>query len=448
MGFSQKATLAVLLVVCLPSFALADSPTTGEELDTEGHETTSASAVPLTRDLDVSLILENYHAAIEKKEIELGPYDLELSEMTYSLGRILQANLQYNEAIHAYKQSLHLQRVNNGVYSLSQAPMLRGLAESNEKQGSIREASENYEKLLWIHLKTYGRNNARLIPLLDEIGQWHLDTYATSRQREDGYHISTAFDLYATAIELTTQHHGPSNLELINPLRKMAITSYYFALHQSLYPKFSEFGSLKPFGYRPLGTGTTSAYMLGRGSHYTRGRKAHNQILEILSNNTQVAPSDKAKSYADFGDWYLLFGHQKQAIQAYEKAHQIIEGDTQKQVVLNNLFGEPIMLPKRENQPSTRATSSTKTMADDSNPVAPAHTTTFDSYIDLSVDVTPQGRATNIKVKKVYPKEASEFESRATNIIHSRKFRPRFESGLPVLTNAFPVRVLIPNENS
>ena len=57
-------------------------------------------------------------------------------------------------------------------------------------------------------------------------------------------------------------------------------------------------------------------------------------------------------------------------------------------------------------------------------------------------------KPTNLKISEVYPEDADNYGYRARQTIRAKKFRPRFESGSPVLTNAFPIKVLIPNENS
>ena len=80
------------------------------------------------------------------------------------LGKTLQTSQRYEEAINAYRRSLYLKRVNDGVYSLSQAPMLRGIIESHIKQGQTDAAAENYEQLVWIHLKDVRQQRPQIDP--------------------------------------------------------------------------------------------------------------------------------------------------------------------------------------------------------------------------------------------------------------------------------------------
>jgi tetratricopeptide (TPR) repeat protein len=436
----------------------------------------------------LDLAIENHRSAIDQKENEVGPYDIELSEMVFGLGKTLQTSHRYDEAVAAYKRSLHLKRVNNGVYSLSQAPMLRGIIQSHLKQGQTHDAAEAYGQLIWIHMKTYGDNDPRLIPLLDEVSQWHLKSYIQTGDREDVEHLNAAYALYSTAIKLSSQHHGPNNLELVDLLKNLAIASYYQTLHQQRYPEYAELGTSVPFGYRPLGT--SGDERLRRGSYFLQGHAAHKKILDILANNPDVTPTDKAKAHTDLGDWHQLYGNYQLAISAYQQAHKVMEGNEQQEQVLSTLFGVPTMLPELETEiTADRASLTTeskvranedpvleKTTPESTAPKSTAQKDTSNkntanlketpqpavnftaladtilftqnSYVNLSVDVSEKGSATNMKIEAVYPKEASEYGQRAKRTIRAKKFRPRFESGQPVLTNAFPIKVLIPNENS
>jgi len=452
-----------------PTTEKADStsqPTMAKE-DTSNDTASELLSAILARNTalknSLNLAIENHRAAIEQKENEVGPYDLELSEMVYGLGKTLQTSQRYEEAINAYRRSLYLKRVNDGVYSLSQAPMLRGIIESHIKQGQTDAAAENYEQLVWIHLKTYGNNDPKLIPLMEEAGQWHLNAYIQTEEREDGYHLNAAFDLYSVAIKLSSEHYGSSNIELIDLLKNLAITSYYQTLHQQRYPEFAELGAGVPFGYRPLGT--TGDELLRRGSYYLHGHAAHRRILNILDNNPEVTSIDKAKAHTDLGDWFLLYGRQQLAINAYQQAHKVMDGDEQKDEVLTSLFGSPTMLPKLEtkivqetaitsNSLLTHLSTPPEQVSEDSKDTDNSNKRPYqslfvhDSYVNLTADITEKGSATNLKISEVYPEEASNYGHRARQTIKAKKFRPRFESGSPVLTNAFQIKVLIPNENS
>lgn len=463
----------VLSLLCFSACGLLSHSALTQTLDNPQTEpSTGHLQSALKKDIDLNTAIDNYRSAIEQREAEVGAYDPQLSEMTFSLGRAYQANHRYTEAIAAYKRSLYLNRVNNGVYSLTQAPMLRGMIESYTPLGDIKAISDRYDQLLWIHVKSYGQDDPKLIPLLSEISQWHLQTYIQTGGREDLYHLKTAFELYHVAIELSSKHEGPSNLSLLGLLNNLAMTSYYLAAHQQLYPEYSDIAPSPPFGYRPFDTNGDE--LMRKGSYFLHGRTAQSRILDIIETNPDLTPADQALAYTGIADWYLLFGRYQYAMKTYQLAHQVVEGDSHQKAILDTLFGSPTMLPiiganplgynPKVSQPSadegpTNTGKSSDTTVPESPTTELADTGTLtdislpkaitpQSYVNLSIDVTERGKVQNPQVQEVYPEDANDYRDQAKQTIRSRKFRPRFENGQPVATNAYPIKVLIPNESS
>ncbi|MEH6528960.1 MAG: hypothetical protein V7718_03355 [Porticoccus sp.] len=389
---------------------------------------------------DINFSIENYQSAIAQQENEAGPYDPALSELSFGLGNVLLYSHRYTDAISAYKRSMHLHRVNDGVYSPSQAPMLRGIIKSHVQLGQIKEASQNYRQLFWLHVKTYGKKDPRLIPLMSEIGQWHLETYAQTGHQEDIYHLKAASRLYLSAIELTTENLGSSHLQLVGLLNNLALTSYYFALHQRNYPDAWGNNASAPFGYRSFGL---SEETLRRGNLYLTGLKSYKRTLDIFENNPDAPVEGKAATYAQLGDWYLLFGYQDLAIESYHQAHSALNGVEQKDVILETLFGTPKMLPIVQKQTSTPPS-----VDGDKRRENPGHDDAslfIEAYVKVAIDVTPEGRVTEIDILKTHPENSPELEARVKWNLHASTFRPRFSDGHAVLTNDYPIKMLTPN---
>lgn len=464
MGFPQKTLNTVLLVACILTGAMVMADSQPDSLNTNSPATNNPTVNSLTvqRDnpitelnhvaptsdeqhalsdtTDINVSIENYQSAIAEQENEAGPYDPALSELSFGLGNVLLHNHRYTEAISAYKRSMHLHRVNDGVYSPSQAPMLRGIIKSHIQLGQIKDASQNYRQLFWLYVKTYGKKDPRLIPLMSEIGQWHLETYAQTGHQEDIYHLKAASRLYLSAIELTTENLGPSNLQLVGPLNNLALTSYYFALHQRNYPDAWGNNASAPFGYRSFGL---SEETLRRGNLYLTGLKSYQRTLDIFENNPDAPIEGKAATYAQLGDWYLLFGYQDLAIESYLQAHSALNGVEQEDVILKTLFGTPKMLPIVQKQTSTPSSvggekRSTKPEHDDAS-------LSIESYVKVAIDVTPEGKVTEIDILKTHPENSPELEARVKWNLHASTFRPRFSDGHAVLTNDYPIKMLTPN---
>ena len=445
MGFSQNVLGTLLLVTSILTGVAASADTPPAPLAINSDDSvidinTTPASLELSSAQDsiaTNLAIQNYLSAIDQQENEAGPYDPILSEMTYGLGNTLQHNHRYEEAIAAYKRSMHLHRVNDGVYSLSQVPMLRGIIKSHIELGSINEASQSYHQLLWLHMKTYGENDVRLIPLMDEVGQWHLETYAQMGRRDDLYHLQASLQLYSSAIDLTASQLGSTNLQLVDMLNNFALATYYHALHERLYPDAWGNPGGAPFGYRPFGF---SEETLRRGTHYLNGLASYRNALDILENNPDAPIQDKAETYAQLGDWNLLFGYPDAATEAYHQAHSVLGGVEQKDLILDALFGAPKMLPRIKKQPVVSSKVSKKP-GNNNDRLSVLN----ERYVNVSIEVTSEGRVTTIDILKTHPENAPELETRVKRSLHSSKFRPRFADGHAVLTSDFTMKMLTPH---
>ena len=385
---------------------------------------------------EFKLIADSHLLAIEQKENEEGPYSPELPEMLYSLGKIFQGDRRPNEAIAVYRKALYIKRINDGLYGLSQEAILRGIIESQASQGSITEITITYGQLLQVYLETYGQNNTDLIPLMNEVGQWNLDAYSQTGSRNDGSHLEIAFQLYSDAIRISTEHQGESSAKLLSLLDRLATTCYHLSAHQQLYPDFGELGVSVPFGYRSMAPANT---VQGRGAYFKHGRLIQDQMLKILNENHNFTKKEKALGQTSLGDWYLLFGKYRLALDAYKESYNIVAGNEEDKKDLDRLYSRPAMLPKRDSFFSSQGSE----IIESRKELTPPST---GGYVNLLTDITAAGSATNFKIQKIYPIEIHKHGDQAIETIRSRKFRPRLKDGVPELAADFPIRVIRPNE--
>ncbi|MFT7266853.1 MAG: tetratricopeptide (TPR) repeat protein [Porticoccus sp.] len=455
MNFTGNLTRILILCICVFSyhsvtiFAASAAVSSNTILDTfeekkdlaandpEQNNLPKKSAKTDAKDLsEFKLIVDSHLLAIEQKESEEGPYSLKLSEILYSLGRVLQSNRHPNEAIAVYRKALYIKRINDGLYGLSQEAILRGIIDSQASQGNITEATITYDQLLQVYLETYDQNSTDLIPLMSEISQWHLDAYSQTGSRNDGFHLEAAFQLYSDAIRILTEHQDESSTQLLSLLTSLATTCYHLSAHQQLYSDFGELEASIPFGYRSMSPQNT---VLGRGAYFNHGRLAQEQILKILNEDHSSTKKEKALGQTNLGDWYLLFGKYQLAIDAYKESYNIVTGDEEAKEDLDRLYSRPAMLPRRDSFFSSNGSGIIESRQKSTPP-------STGSYVNLLVDVTAAGSATNFNIQKIYPTEIYEYGERAIETIRSKKFRPRLKEGVPELATNLPIRVMLPNE--
>ncbi len=478
MGYSLKYTTGALMLLLtfgsLPAAQAdtpADLPETGTveqgsgqhesarqtiESDPAHGETTAQaekSDLQAAEAAEAAKIIADYQSAIDRREALAGPFDPELSELTFALGKTLQRQNRLKEAIQAFRHAMYVNRVNNGVYSLSQEPMLRGIINTHIQLGLISEAAEAYQKLLWLHRKTYGTDDPRILPLLDEIGQWHLRAYNARGHRDDIYHLNVAHGVYNRALAITAQQHGEDHRSMTGLLYNSAMTDYYLDRHQKKYANSWENTDLLSERFQQARWVADDPFLSK--NYFQNGRRANARMIDILEQDPSASAADKATGYIKTGDWFMLFNLTGPAIDNYQKAYRVLQ-QTNDTALIAALLGEPKMLPRpidsaimETESVLTAQTTSTERSSEQQETPMPDITEIVTSpsipaaYVMLAVNISEKGQPRKITTLSVSPEGGDGLERRARKTIIDTKFRPRFDNGQPVPTEALPVKVLI-----
>ncbi|MFT5131617.1 MAG: hypothetical protein ACI9SC_000076 [Gammaproteobacteria bacterium] len=369
--------------------------------------------------------IQYYEKLILELESSGGVYQNQLSEVLSSLGTTYQSIDQHEAAIDVFQRSLHITRVNDGLYGLNQIPMLEKLIESNSKLRDWDNLDKNYHNLYWISKRHYGDNNPELLALIDRIGRWHLQAYELEPGPESFSHLINAESLYNKSVEILQLHSGKYDIRLINALYGIALTNYQIAAQVSNAENFDDIRA----GYRES---SEARRMLQEERarqdlimhSYTKGKVAMNQIVDIHANNPILPVDTQAMAMTHLGDWYLLFNKRNSAAETYEQAYQLLQNDGMDPEKIDRLFGQPRTLPAIHLPVQNK---------EDLLPENP-------SYVLASFDVSSSGKAQNIQIIESEPEDNESYLRRAKRSIAATKFRPRFENGKPVETTGVSLR--------
>ena len=366
----------------------------------------------------LSQSIAQYEKSVTEREAIGGAYDIQLSEQFVSLATAYNKAGRHSEAEDAFKSALHINRVNNGIYSLSQEPMLRGIIESLHARGLTTEAGDYLGQLNLLHFKAYGEDDPRLLPILEETGLWHLAIYEQTRKlRQDLPHLSAAHSYFDTAITMAARHHATAQQQA-SLLRLFANTNYQMALHYTRYQSLPEedlFARQSWSAWEPADTSGRLRY-----DYYKNGRDALTQTLQFSND-----PGQTAQAYADLGDWYFLFGRRNSATEAYQRAHEIVTQSDNTQLA-EEIFYSPVILPTFR----VRTNDEQQELA----------------WAKVTMDITHKGLATNISVTEHSP--ASDFtavENYARENLPHLKFRPRYENGALVTARNVAMTITMPD---
>ncbi|MEZ0122719.1 MAG: hypothetical protein AB9Q22_13345 [Candidatus Reddybacter sp.] len=424
--------LFTLLLIAFNPKTLAD-PAAMAEMDDLSHQTeapipnlsTNNSETVSTRS-PVPAELASYYSTLQSYAAE-GPYHQNSSEVLYGLGLQLQKRGQHGKALKALRRAMHINRVNSGLNSLSQAPMLRGIINSQKSLLHIEPVTTSYNQLLRMHIAAYGKHDSRIIPLLNELGMWHLDAYQFDRSDSKIDHLTSAYSLMVSALQLSETSPSSDPAEQIELLRGVALVNFHLSRHQGdeWSSSTSSHYSLSADGFA---TANPQRTRILSGASFRRGRVCHERIIELTAADPNSTLADNIQAQTELADWYLLFNHQTKAMANYQQVQAKIAASDQAETLHRLLFATPRLLPaiRMENNKGTINS----------------------LFISADVDISAKGWGSsieNIKENRLpdqNPNNNNRLQFKMPGAIKDARFRPHFVDNNP--TDVSNVTVHLP----
>ena len=291
---------------------------------------TAQSTLPDFKESDP---VSDYLEAIDTAESELSAYSLELSDLYLGLGKSHLSKQEYVRARQAFQRGMQIERVNFGLNSLSQTPYLMSIAEAESFLGNWDESEKALENLYLINTQAYGARDPRMLPVLDELLDWYLDTYS-DRSTNGGYKNLVISEKLGTRMQsILDQTNDLSDPAAPQMYRKLSHLHYFIASHIKKHGEPSESG----FTFNAASTASSSKSTSHM--HYRRGKLALQKVVEALELQEGTSARDQANAIAELGDWYLVFGQRASANHAYKLAYDFLGDSEQPEELQEALFG-------------------------------------------------------------------------------------------------------------
>lgn len=366
---------------------------------------------------------ENYRQAIEEVEEHFGPYDSQLPQHLTSLGLSYQQQGEHAQAVEIFERALHIQRIGGGLYDLNQVPILEEIIESNVARGRWDEASNNHQYLYWLHRRNYDENDPRMLPVIDKLSHWHLNSYSVTSSSGLAYHLINAHQLFTNAVSIISTHYGDNDLRMVDALRGLTASNYYLATYNASQ-QFSAASYTPDDNQNPASRVLLGQYIM---NSYRSGRDAITRMRDIYSNSPEAPPAAEIGAQIELADWNMLFDRSNTAIAMYQQAYNDLVTYEDHAALTKDYFGEPKALP---NLPLFKG--NLNTVNEDVD------------YVLVNFSVSEHGRAKNIKIIESFPENNVRNRIRVRQSLKAAKFRPRFDNGSPVTTEEITHRYVFP----
>ncbi len=414
--------------------------------------------------------IARYNQRIQDLEIENGVYNNDLGEELVGLGLAYAGAGEYQPALEAYTRALQINRINNGLHSLNQLPILERTIETNTVLENYADLTANHDYLLWLYMRNYDSNDPQLLPVLFRVAHWNLDAYEVMQRPESVGNLIKAANLFHQAIHIIESTGKPDDPRIINALYGIANANFKFVEPFGVIPNIDAFFSgtttpLLPSNFERDIRGSSFARNRHSNIHYNQdrltqilqnqensvslvrdsyrsGRNALQRIIEIHEQNPDLPKISHAYALTHLGDWYLRFNKRNSAISSYAQAYQMLQEDHDEKTI-ERLFGRPhsldaLGIPAEFTQGLGLQSFASEAITGeaDSTLVRPADLDLENSqFILVEFDVTEYGSVRNFEILASNPEDSVSFRRMARSKITNTPFRPRLENGKPVKTD-------------
>ena len=384
-----------------------DDPLPEEVEEHDSVEVSAESRVDLPPQQNQRQMLQVYRQQIAVQEAALDTYDPHLGESLYGLGSVQQRLGMHEEALQSFRRAMHIQRVNNGIYSLSQEPMLRGMISSYEALDDLENADAFFEHVFRLYNRNYDRDSPEMIAMLKEKSDWHLRAYSRNPDRKSLHHLGRAYRLMVEALNAVSADTPVGNVTLLPLWRNLALANFLLADHGRRHPVGQKEGISFTSMDRTMVDPLSQDEVLVVNS-YRSGVVALENIFRFHSMNPDSTIVQQAAALADLADWHLMFGRYSSAGKVYKDAWNMLADD---QDARQQLFGRPRIIPIKDDSPESLEPSN-------ENPYVVAH-----------LSITPQGTPRKIDIMETFPDNDEILRKAGYKVLKSARFRPQLAEG-------------------
>lgn len=289
--------------------------------------------------------IEALRARLSDIAVTESPYSLRLAESYSEYGALLYKAKRYEEALRAFADALHIQKVNHGIYAVEQYNSLSMMVEIARAMDLDKKMEAYLGRALMIDKKVGDVDNADVVNMFVQAGHYYLDQYYKSAREFEirVAHLKKARQYFEHVVD----HHGQSPLsERSLPYGELLLVSYLESTQINLLP-ISNSRDNGLFLTRP-NRNQQNAYSderlisryvqksFDRSSKYIQGylQKAKQEQNQVEIVNALLASADT----------HLLFGYRQNAASLYKLVWQEAQKLPSDQALVSRLEN-PTIIP-------------------------------------------------------------------------------------------------------
>jgi len=354
-----------------------------------------------------------------------GAYDPQLTEALMGLGQAQRTRGLYSQAAATLQRALHIARVNEGLHNAAHIPLLQALLEVHGLLGDAEAMDRDYQQLYWVRRRNSGSERTALLPVIEEIGLGRLRAYEAAPAAVALNHLIKAdalYDLGRSLLEDQGTTTGPFDAALFY---HAAVVNHRLALEmrRSRVGFHDLRAAMIDNGREVFEVNEQQARESLFQQFFLKGEWIAREIVSQTGARESAAPLAYAEALVFFGDYYLSFRRNIDAMQEYRRAMDVLRRHGLR-AHEDRLFGAPGLVTylRAPGDPDAGSVSESA------------------RYVEALVDVSDSGWPENVRVQRTQPVNDGDLARRGELAIHALHYRPRFADGEPVRSRDVPAR--------
>lgn len=314
---------------------------------------THANPVTASAPVDLSSAdATRYEALLKEVEQKGNAYDAGLSESLMDLAAAYERSGDYARALPLYERASHLTRVNYGLFSAEQIPIVERVIDNQVMRGDLIAADQQQEYLYYLHRRIHGENNPGLLPAMEAYAEWNLFAFSARKLSptpvsadeiasetpsatkgpapvEDVVmfriqRLMNAQGIYQQIVKLLLTHFGTADPRLPEVERSLAVTNYLYAtqvvVNESLLINTQSLNYNPDFPVKMLG--------------FAEGREALERRIQYLEETPGTPRDEITKAKMELGDWLMSSRKRMNGIEVYDQvfADYVAAGASQTEI--------------------------------------------------------------------------------------------------------------------
>ena len=273
----------------------------------------------------------------------LGPMDSRLIEPIEQLADNLMMLNQFDEAHDLLDRAMQIARIEDGLYTDIQRPLLSKKISNFANRGNWEAARENMEHLYWLYTEKSRFIDQELIDDLLELSRFHLRAVAEDDSFYQGYHFGRSAEIRWIALAVAQTLWSENDVRLV-PM----IYEQLRQLHLQTVALWN--GGPTSYQLRKVGPGLEA--MRGRydvnETFYLSGLGLLNRLYEIYAAGESPDAEALAMTNVYLGDWHILYDKPEAATEMYRLAYKEMLAVGVGEPLVNELWNQPMVIPDTE----------------------------------------------------------------------------------------------------